>query len=146
MSWQPKNRVVVPVDFSGETPQAVSLALEMVDDAAKVHLLHVLFPLDSVSPGVVWGDIDDQTREKAIREQFGKFLADNNFAGVTIAVKFGNPGLAISDYADEIAADLIIIPSHGFHGVKRLVLGSVAERVIRHANCSVLVLRRSDAE
>ena len=66
--------------------------------------------------------------------------------GATLAVLFGNPGLEIADYAKNIQADLIVIPSHGYHGVKRFVLGSVAERVIRHAECSVLVLRRSDAE
>jgi nucleotide-binding universal stress UspA family protein len=57
-----------------------------------------------------------------------------------------NPGTEIAEYADEIGADLIVIPSHGYHGVKRLLLGSVAERVIRAAHCSVLVLRRSDAD
>ena len=44
------------------------------------------------------------------------------------------------------SADLIVISSHGYHGVKRILLGSVAETVIRHASCAVLVLRRSDAE
>jgi len=39
-----------------------------------------------------------------------------------------------------------VIPSHGYHGVKRLFLGSVAERVLRHAPCRVLVLRRNDAD
>ncbi len=58
----------------------------------------------------------------------------------------GDPGLVITDYATEIGAGLIVIPSHGYHGLKRLVLGSVAERVIRHADCSVLVLRRGDAD
>lgn len=38
---------------------------------------------------------------------------------------------------------LIVIPSHGYHGAKRLLLGSVAERVLRHAPCSVLVLRQT---
>ena len=57
----------------------------------------------------------------------------------------GNPGLEIAEFAEEIGAALIVIPSHGYHGVKRWILGSVAERVIRHAKCSVLVLRRSDA-
>jgi nucleotide-binding universal stress UspA family protein len=55
-------------------------------------------------------------------------------------------GPTIADYARDQEAELIIIPSHGYHGIKRLVLGSVAEGVIQHAKCSVLVLRRSDAE
>ena len=50
-------------------------------------------------------------------------------------IREGDPGLIIADYADEVHADLIVMPSHGYHGVKRLLLGSVAERVLRHANC-----------
>jgi nucleotide-binding universal stress UspA family protein len=146
MSWLPKNCVVVPVDFSDVSARAISTALEMVDNPSAVHLLHVLFPLDNVSPGIVWSELDDQTREHAVREHFDKFLAKKNISGVTVNVQFGDPGTVIADYADELGADLIVIPSHGYHGVKRFVLGSVAERVIRHANCPVLVLRRDDAE
>ena len=68
------------------------------------------------------------------------------FEGVTVEVRFGNPGIEVAEFAEKTGADLIVLPSHGYHGVKRFVLGSVAERIIRHATCSVLVLRRSDAE
>jgi len=146
MSWLPKNKIIVPVDFSGESDRAIQTALEMVEDPANVHLVHVLSPLDAVSPGVVWGDITDESREQAVHECFQKFLAERSIAGVTTAVRFGNPGLEIAEYAEQTAADLVIIPSHGYQGVKRMLLGSVAERVIRHVPCSVLVLRRSDAE
>jgi nucleotide-binding universal stress UspA family protein len=57
----------------------------------------------------------------------------------------GDPGTTITDYANEQSADLIVIPSHGYHGINRIVLGSVAERVLRHANCPVLVTRRLDS-
>ncbi len=146
MSWLPKNHIVVPVDFSGESNAAVDVAKEMVEDPSRLHLVHVLFPLDSVSPGVVWGSITDEKREEAVREEFDKLVAEKNLTGADIVIRFGNPGLEIAEYAAEIGADLIVVPSHGYHGVKRLVLGSVAERIIRHANCSVLVLRRSDAD
>ncbi|MEO1982325.1 MAG: universal stress protein, partial [Fuerstiella sp.] len=74
-------------------------------------------------------------------------LADEHGASeATVAVQLGTPGLEIADYARDHGADLIIVPSHGYHGFKRMFLGSVAERVIRHAECSVLVLRRADAE
>lgn len=146
MSWSPKNKVVVPVDFSGESETAIRSALEMVEDPANVQLIHVLFPLDSVSPGVVWGEISDESREKAVKQSFDKFLSERNISGVSLNIRFGNPGLEIAEFAEKIDADLIVIPSHGYHGVKRFTLGSVAERVIRHANCSVLVLRRSDAD
>ena len=64
----------------------------------------------------------------------------------TVTVLAGDAGLETADYAKKVGADLIVVPSHGFHGMKRLLLGSTAERIIRHAHCSVLVLRRKDAE
>jgi len=146
MSNLAKQNIVVPIDFSGEAAHALATALEMTGEPSHVHPVHVLFPLDSVSPGVVWGDIDDPQREQAVREHFGELLTQHHLPAMTLEVRFGNPGLEITEYAEKIGAELIVIPSHGYHGVKRLVLGSVAERVIRHAHCSVLVLRRSDAD
>ena len=146
MSALPQETIVVPVDFSGESGRAIDVAREMSSDLSKLHLVHVLFPLDNVSPGVVWGGITDDKREEAIRDEFRQLVEDKGLSGVNIVIRFGNPGLEIAEYAEEIGADLIVLPSHGYHGVKRLILGSVAERVIRHATCSVLVLRRTDAD
>lgn len=146
MTWQSTDPIVVPVDFSGESNQAIDKAREIAGDEAQLHLVHVLFPLDSVSPGVVWGGVTDEKREEAIREEFDKLVKDKGLTDATVVIRFGNPGLEVAEYAEEVGAGLIVIPSHGYHGVKRLILGSVAERVIRHAKCSVLVLRRSDAD
>ena len=66
--------------------------------------------------------------------------------GVTFDVRVGQPGHEICEQARRTGADLIVISSHGYHGVKRFLLGSVAEAVIRHADVAVLVLRRADAE
>ena len=146
MSWLPKKSVVVPVDFSGESRQAIEAALEMVDLPEHVHAVHVMFPLDIVAPGVVWGGVEEADREKATRKHAQEFLEKHNMTGVTILTRVGDPGTEIADYAESIDADLVIIPSHGYHGFKRALLGSVTERVIRHVDCPVLVLRRSDAE
>jgi len=112
--------VVVPIDFSVASNGAIETALEIVDSPSQIHLIHVMLPLETMSPGVLLGDITD------------------------VAVMIGTPGLEIADYAKRHKADLILIPSHGYHGMKRLFLGSVAERVLRHAPCRVLVLRRTD--
>ena len=58
----------------------------------------------------------------------------------------GQPGTEIGRYVTEVGAELIVIPSHGYGGFKRLLLGSVAEQVVRSADCAVLILRRPDAE
>ena len=53
----------------------------------------------------------------------------------------GDPGHEITEYAEEIGASLIITPSHGRTGLSRLLIGSVAERVVRLAKCPVMVLK-----
>lgn len=141
-----KNCIVVPVDFSTNTESSVRQALELAEKEEQIHLIHVLFALDAVSPGVVFGGVTDESRMKHVNEKFAELKLKLDAPKIESEIRVGNPGLEIADYAAELGADLIVIPSHGYHGVKRLVLGSVAERVIRHATCDVLVLRRSDAE
>ena len=140
------NTIVVPVDFSADSPRAAHAALGLAPDPAGVYLVHVLFPLESASSGILWGEVTDENRRHAAQEKLDELVRSQDLGGVNLEVLIGDPGLEIADYARRIGADLIVIPSHGYHGVKRLVLGSVAERVIRHATCSVLVLRRRDAE
>ncbi|REJ87282.1 MAG: universal stress protein [Planctomycetota bacterium] len=146
MSWQPRNSIVVPIDFSESAADAIRTANELADDPSHVHLVHVLVPLDAVSPGVAFGQTSDETREKHVRTYAKEFFATAGIEETPFDVRFGHPGDEIIEYADSKQADLIVIPSHGFHGLKRFVLGSVAEQVIRHANCAVLVLRRRDAD
>lgn len=146
MSNLQRETVLVPIDFSETSENALLVAAELTGDVRKIHLLHVLPPLETISPGVVWGDLSDQKREAAVRRFAQDFLAKTGMADASLAVRVGSPGHEITAYADEIGADLIVISSHGYHGLKRVLLGSVAENVIRHAHCAVLVLRRQDAE
>lgn len=141
-----KQCVVVPVDFSENTEPAIKTALEFVDSPSQVNVIHVLFALDAVSPGVVFGGITDESREENINQHFEELKQKLDAPDLGTEVRIGNPGLQITEYAKELGADLIVIPSHGYHGFKRMVLGSVAERVIRLAACDVYVLRRDDAE
>lgn len=145
MSAFTNKSVVVPVDFSSASAVAINTALTTVEDPSAVHLVHVLYPLDGISPGVVWGEVTNEKREAAVGAYFQEYLAENEIAGVTTTVRIGDPGLEIVDYANEVAADLIVMPSHGYRGIRRVLLGSVAERVLRHAGCSVLILRFADS-
>jgi len=138
--------VIVPIDFSGQSAAAIQAGLAVADDPSRLHLIHVLLPLDSIAPLTELGDLSDDARQDHTVAQLATIADENNAATAQRAVLFGSPGLEITDYAQRHKADLIVIPSHGYHGVKRLILGSVAERVIRHADCNVLVLRRTDAE
>ena len=138
--------VVVPIDFSDESPRAIATALELVDAPSHLHLLHVMPPLETMSPGYIMANLTDDVRRQRVTDALANLAMANAAQGASLAVAIGTPGLEIADYATRQAADLIVIPSHGYHGAKRLFLGSVAERVLRHAGCNVLVVRRSDAE
>ena len=141
-----RDNILVPIDFSEPSITAIRDALELAGDTGNIRLLHVLPPLESISPGVVWGDVSDDTRVRKVREYALSFLAQNGFENLVFDVRIGPPGFTIAEYASESDTDLIVISSHGYHGLKRMLLGSVAETVIRHADCAVLVLRRTDAE
>ena len=146
MSWLPKKLVVVPVDFSTASADAIKLGLTLVAKPEDLHAIYVSLPPIPFNYAEGWALDDPSLRMKAAREHLVKFLYVyvKDAAGATAVVRDGDPGLLIADYADEVHAELIVMPSHGYHGVKRLLLGSVAERVLRHANCPILVLRRPE--
>jgi len=143
MSWLPKRCVVVPVDFSDESFAAVDCARDsFVDTPAALHVVTVLPPLSPAEPGVIWNTIDDQSRKRHAELALKERLADPKFAGVPLHVAIGDPGHEIAGLAQKLGADLIVLPSHGRTGLSRLLIGSVADRVVRLAHCPVLVLRK----
>lgn len=144
MSWLPKKTVVVPVDFSTASADALKTGLTLVTKPTDLHVIYVTAPPIAFNYAEGWALDDPATRMNAANKHLAKFLSGANAAAVKTIIREGDPGLMIADYADEVHADLIVMPSHGYHGVKRLLLGSVAERVLRHANCPVLVLRRPE--
>lgn len=146
MSWLPKKTVLVPTDFSEPSVDAVNTALDLVENPSDVHVLYVLEELEHSAPAALFGDFDEDSRKQRAGEFLDQFLNRNGITGVTEVIRIGNPGLEITEYARESKSDLIVIPSHGHHGLRRILLGSVAERVLRHAECPTLVLRRQDAD
>ncbi len=140
----PSKRVLAPTDFSEESEQAIREALTLVDDPGDVTVLHVAPPLEAYAvadPAIVWEAISDETRRERLEVAFrgkddGRWRKEVNFQ-----VVFGYPVEEIAKFAEEHHYDLILMPSHGRHGLQRLFVGSVAERVVRSAHCPVLVLR-----
>jgi len=142
MAWLPKKDVVVPIDFSDDSLSAVDTALELVASPTQIHVIHVLPMLTVADPGVVWEPVDDESRRSHAEDAIRQRLSDERYRGIKIEVTIGDPGHEIADYAQEQQADLVIMPSHGRTGIRRLLIGSVAERVVRLAHCPVLVLKQ----
>ncbi|SDR40089.1 universal stress protein [Natronobacterium texcoconense] len=138
--------VLVPTDGSEPAARAVEQAVEIADrfDAT----LHVLFAAD-VDDRTPW-DLSGSQVVESVRDH-GQALVDGvaerapDDLEVTTAVVDGDPRDAIRAYAEDEGIDVIVMGTHGRRGVDRLLLGSVAEHVMRNADCSVLVTR-ADAD
>jgi len=144
MAWYPKSTVLVPVDFSKVSLEAVDVALDFVSDPSGVYVLHVARELNPNDPAVLWGTVDDNKRLEE-----GKTALKDAFSGpaydkLHFETLLGEPGSKIVKYAKGIGAELIVMPSHGRKGFKHMVIGSVAERVLRTSACPVLVLRHEE--
>ncbi|MBC8290804.1 MAG: universal stress protein [Planctomycetes bacterium] len=144
MSWLPRNKVLVPTDFSEPSVEAIRTARELAENDADLTVLHVLEPIEYTAPASLFGDFDPDARTSRATKFLDDFLQRHELTGLATAIVIGNPGMKITEFASESHVELIVLPSHGHHGLKRILLGSVAERVLRHAECPVLVLRRMD--
>ncbi len=142
MTWLPRHTIVVPVDFSDDSFSAVGTACELADDTADLHIVHVLPILEPSDPGVIWHTIDDESRRQHAADALRKELAARGCGQIQVVIRFGDPGHQIAEYAEQFEAGLIVVASHGQSALKHLLIGSVADRVVRLAHCPVLVLKR----
>lgn len=143
MSWLKKDKVVVPVDFSVFSYSAINIARNFVDDNSNIHVIHVI---REINPRLLSSGLGKEYKEHVDKrhEITKKELKENivsEYPGINIHVEEGEPGEGITDFASKVHADLIVIPSYGRKGIKEHMLGSVAERVLRLAPCSVLVIK-----
>lgn len=135
------DRILVPIDFSQDSFNALDETLNYVKDPNKITVIHVLLPLESVDPGVIWSTLNDDTRQSNVKNNFYERYPKSLVNNLTLVIKIGNPSLEIVDYAKQNNIDLIVIASHGRTGLNRFLLGSVTEKVVRLAQCPVLVWR-----
>ena len=141
MSWLVKKSVLVPIDFSEWSYEAIAPAREYVESETDLTLIHVLTPLHPADPAAMWNTLDDEQRKQKVKDFLAEKLGEMGYKTVRIEVKLGDPSTEIVDFAEETAADLIVLPSHGRKGISRFLLGSVAERVVRLSPCPVLVIK-----
>ncbi len=143
--------IIVPIDFSKQSEQAVTWSLELAERwQSRVLLLHVIPPWDY--PILIRNaDFDLAALEDSVRHD-AEAQAEALRAGagklhlsIETRILSGLPFPTICEVAARERADLIVIGSHGRTGLARAMLGSVAERVVRHASCPVLVVRAAAA-
>lgn len=134
-------RVLCPVDLSEMSAAPVRLARGMVAGAGQgeLVLLHVTAPAVAVADGLAMATTDLET-ELARRDLEAKFPAGPG-ARTRFEVRRGGPAEAICRFAADERCDLVVMSTHGRTGLTRLIMGSVAEEVLRHAPCPVLLVR-----
>lgn len=131
------DEILVPVDLDIKTNAlAVEKALTLADQfGSRVHALHVVYECDDVNQP------SDRDREPTPFDELRDVITEHGFDGeVEYTVSVGAPGPEILEYANDVGADLIVMPTHGRTGVQRLAIGSVTDVVIRNANCPVLAM------
>lgn len=141
----PFKTIMHPTDFSAPAQQALDVARSLARaHGAKLVLVAVpVPPLPAVESFVPEAELQ-QLAEEA-RKQLAAMAAGITDVPVEIRVIAGEPGWALVTAAQECHADLIVMGTHGRTGLRRLLMGSVAEHVLRHAPCPVLTIRPSAA-
>ena len=141
MAWSnTKRSVLVPFDFTDACLRAVHVARSFVEDDGSIVVLHVVKPPPPNSPGVLWGTTTPESVQEASYASLVAVLEDAHIAAKPVT-RIGDPGETIIEYADREGMEFVILPSHGRTGFSRILMGSVAERVVRYATVPVLVLR-----
>ena len=122
-------KILVATDRSREAEVAATTAADLAKSTnSELHVVHVGF---------------DQYRDEAKREldtEVG-LMRETGAQDIQAHLKFGMPDTTIVDLAEELGAGLIVMGSRGLGGVRRALLGSVSDSVVRHAHCPVLVVR-----
>jgi universal stress protein A len=143
--------ILVPIDFSAPSKKALDYAVPFAEQfGAKLTLLHVVEPVatpDFANSFPLMMENDKLMAEcKAQLQSLVKQEAIDPKLVEKTLVRQGRSFHEITDAARTLKADLIIISTHGYTGLKHALLGSTAERVVRHAPCPVLVVREREHE
>jgi len=146
-------KILFPTDFSECAKSAEEYAIALAGQFnAEIHLLHVLADLTTMLPDPGFAislSKDDLAMFKKEAQQRLEKIRPEGFSPplrVVRALRTGNAFVEILKYAEEARIDLIVIGTHGRSGLVHLLLGSVAEKVVRKAQCPVLTVRPANQQ
>lgn len=137
------NTLLLAIDLSEEAEPVAARALALTDSSnAKLHIIHVIEPLSFAYGGDIpmdFSGIQDEIQKQA-QTQLTEFAARYDLPQEQQHIAIGRPENEIHNLAKELKADLIVVGSHGRHGLA-LLLGSTANGVLHGATCDVLAVR-----
>ncbi|MDX2052610.1 MAG: universal stress protein [Polyangiaceae bacterium] len=142
--------VVVGVDYSSPSEQALQTALDMARRRSGSHI-HVVAIAEGYAPNMSEDLTADAkaaflaeakaTLEAYVDQELARRQNLFNRRSIFTIVDFGDPADRLVEIAKEVGANLIVVGTHGKGAVEQMLLGSVSQKVLRHAPCSVLVVR-----
>ena len=138
--------ILMAIDFTKSGEQILAKALDIAErnNNAKLSMLHVVEyipPVDYANDpmAINWGVGDNEMLEQA-KKSLQNFSKQHNLKNVDLSVEFGRPKQVISQFVKDQQCDLVIIGSHGRHGIS-LLLGSTASAVLHAMPCDILTLK-----
>jgi nucleotide-binding universal stress UspA family protein len=142
--------ILVPLDFSKTSQKALVYAFKFAEQfGAKLTLLAVVEPFVSPDFAAFPLVMEPEKVMSATKDRLDTLIKKAGLPARLIEktlVRHGSPFLEITEAARTLKVDMIIITTHGHSGLKHILMGSTAERVVRHAPCPVLVVRENERE
>jgi len=135
--------ILVGIDLSEDSTAVVRRGRDIADNnAAELHLIHVIEPLSFAYGGDIpmdFSGIQEEIHQQAT-QQMRRFAESNKVDVPHQHIVLGKPEVEIHAKAKELGSDLIVVGSHGRHGLA-LLMGSTANGVMHGAHCDVLAVR-----
>jgi len=149
----PLKKILWPTDFSEAAYEGLRIATELATQfSSEILLVHVVAPMPAMHGASAPTGFHLPTVLEELQESAQKFLEDIRQAKIPAEIQahpfvvHGKPATEIVRLAAQEKADIIVIPTHGESGWQRFVFGSVAEKVVRLADCPVLTIRAPEEE
>jgi universal stress protein A len=151
------SKILVPIDFTRRSEQTIAYGLQLARFwTAKIFFLHVLPGVDEFASLPFYREIysrfeSAEQKQFAAREKAWNELAKLKRQAAALelngqgTLREGIPQEEVIRVAANVKPDLIVLGSHGYKRLRRLLLGSTAEHVVRHASCPVLIVRSASA-
>jgi nucleotide-binding universal stress UspA family protein len=139
-------KILFPTDFSHCSDAALPVATSLArDTGARLLIAHVEEPPMAYGGGEMYYGMPDPVTED-LRAMLLRVVPPNPQVPYEHHLVVGDPAVAISDLAKSEGVDLIVMGTHGRTGLRRLLMGSVAEAIVRRAPCPVFVLKEPHEE
>jgi universal stress protein A len=135
-------KILFPTDFSPASQEALRWATSLArDSGATMIIIHVEEPPMAYGGGEMYLGVEDISRDE-LRKLLVQVVPLEHAIPFEHQLLVGDPATAIVEAANQEGADLIVLGTHGRSGLTRLLMGSVAEAVVRNAGCPVLTVKQ----